>query len=79
MAASVSRFARLSAVTPEEIQLAIEAFNLLEPEVQKGVAGLIHVLHKKPPEAQDFIDRANALLANVPGGIPPAPPSAMSA
>ena len=66
-------------MTPEEIQAALEAFQLLEPEVQKGVAGLIHLLHKKPPTLQDYIDQANALLANIPGGIPPAPPSAMSA
>lgn len=66
-------------MTPAEIEAAIEAFNLLEPEVQKGVAALIHLLHKSPPTAQDYIAQALTLLANVPGGLPPAPPSAMSA
>jgi hypothetical protein len=67
-------------MTPAEIDAAIEAFNLLEPEVQKGIAALIHVLHKKPPTAQDFIDEATALLASNPEGLPPAPPpTAMSA
>lgn len=66
-------------MTPAEIDAAIQAFQLLEPEMQKGVAALIHVMHKKPPTAQDFIDQATVLLANNPEGIPPAPPSAMSA
>ena len=58
-------------MTPEEIMAAIEAFNLLEPEAQKGIVALIHLFHKAPLTAQDYLNQALLALANVPGGIPP--------
>lgn len=53
-------------MNPAEIQAAIEAFQLLEPEVQKGIVGLIHLLHRKPPTAADYIAQAQRLLAAQP-------------
>lgn len=53
-------------MTPTEIQAAIEAFQLLEPELQRGVAGLIHLLHRKPKMAADYLEEARALLAKQP-------------
>ena len=50
-------------MTPAEIQAAIVAFNLLEPEAQKGVAALIHLFHKKQLTAQDYLAMAQAMLA----------------
>ena len=65
-------------MTPAEIEAAIEAFNLLEPEVQKGVAALIHLLQK--PSDRAGLHRPSAYAAGQrAGGLPPAPPSAMSA
>lgn len=49
-------------MTPEEIDLAIQAFQLLEPEVQKGIAGLIHLAHKKQLTADDYIAAAQVLI-----------------
>ena len=34
-------------MTPEEIAAALEVFNLLEPEVQKGIVALIHLFRAK--------------------------------
>lgn len=34
-------------MTPEEIALAIQAFLDLEPEIQKGIVGLVHLFHKQ--------------------------------
>ena len=53
-------------MNPAEITAAIEAFQVLEPQAQAGIVALIHLLHKKPPSAQDFINQAQALLAKVP-------------
>lgn len=33
-------------MTPAEIAAAIEAFLQLEPEIQKGIVALIHLIHK---------------------------------
>lgn len=49
-------------MTPEEIEAAIEAFQLLEPVVQNGVATLIGKLHKKQMTAQDYLDLAATLV-----------------
>lgn len=46
----------------------LEAFNLLEPQIQKGIAALIHIMHGQPKTAQDYINEANALLAKRPAG-----------
>jgi len=62
--ASLARVA--SNMTPQEIAAAIEAFNLLEPEAQKGIATLIHLVHKKQLTAQDYLDQATAILSNKP-------------
>jgi hypothetical protein len=55
-------------VTPAEVQAAFEAFALLEPEIQKGIAGLIHLFHKSPTAqtAQDFIALAQQYIADLP-------------
>jgi hypothetical protein len=46
-------------VTPAEIQLAIQAFQILEPIAQRGIADLIHKVQKKQPlSAQDYLDLA---------------------
>jgi hypothetical protein len=49
-------------MTPEEIEAAIEAFQLLEPVVQKGIATLIDKLHHKTMTAQDYLDLAATLV-----------------
>jgi hypothetical protein len=49
-------------MTPEEIEAAIEAFQLLEPVVQKGIASLIDKLHHKTMTAQDYLDLAATLV-----------------
>ena len=53
-------------MSPAEIIAAVQAFNLLEPEAQRGIVALIHVLHKKSPEAADYIAQAQKLLAQAP-------------
>lgn len=49
-----------------EIQVALEAFNLLEPEIQAGIVALYHLMHKNAPTAADYIAQAQALLAKLP-------------
>lgn len=58
-------------MTPEEIAALFEAFNLLEPEVQKGIAGLVHLFHKKQLTAQDYLDQAKQLLEQQSQVTPP--------
>lgn len=57
-------------MSAEEIQAAMAAFQILEPEVQKGIAALIHHFDKsstqKPLTPQEFIQEAEALLAASP-------------
>lgn len=36
-------------MTPAEIGGAIEVFLQLEPEIQKGIVALIHLIHKPNP------------------------------
>lgn len=38
-------------MTPAEIEAAVQAFLELEPEIQKGVAALIHLIHHKSKPA----------------------------
>jgi hypothetical protein len=38
-------------MTPEEIALAVQAFLELEPELQKGIVALVHLIHKPNPAA----------------------------
>jgi hypothetical protein len=45
-------------MTPAEIQMAVQAFQVLEPLAQRGVADLIHKLHRKTLTAQDYLDMA---------------------
>jgi hypothetical protein len=52
-------------MTPAEIQAAIQAFQLLEPQAQKGIAALIHLIHHTK-NAQDYIAEAQALLDKLP-------------
>ena len=47
---------------PAEIEAAIQAFQLLEPVVQKGVADLIQKLHHKQLTAQDYLNLAATLV-----------------
>lgn len=36
-------------MTPEEISLAVQAFLELEPEIQKAVVAIVHLLRKRKP------------------------------
>lgn len=49
-------------MSPAEIQAAILAYQLLEPEVQRGISALIHLAHHKKLTAQDYLDQAAAIL-----------------
>jgi hypothetical protein len=49
-------------VNPAEIAAAVQAFQLLEPIVQQGIAALIHKAQKKQLTAQDYLDQAQAIL-----------------
>jgi hypothetical protein len=49
-------------MNPEAIEAAIQAFQLLEPAVQSGIAALIHKAHKKQLSAQDYLDQAAAIV-----------------
>jgi hypothetical protein len=49
-------------VTPAEIEAMIEAFEFLEPIVQRGIASLIQKLHHKTMTAQDYLDLAATLV-----------------
>ena len=51
-------------MTPAEILAAIQTFQLLEPLAQKGIADLIHKLHKKQLTAQDYLDAAAKIVPN---------------
>lgn len=51
---------------PAELTAMIEAFNLLEPEVQRGVAALVHIIARKNPK----IEAANQ--AAIAAGVDPA-------
>jgi hypothetical protein len=55
-------------MNPAEVQAALVAFQALEPEVQRGIVGLIHLFHKKPADAkaQAYLAKAAALLAAQP-------------
>lgn len=55
-------------MNPADVQAAIEAFQFLEPQIQKGIAALIHHFKKAPLTPQAFIAQAQALL-----GPPPTP------
>ena len=50
-------------MTPAEIEAAIQAFQLLEPQIQKEVAALIHLVHKRQLTTQDLLDQAAKILA----------------
>ena len=50
-------------VSPAEIQAAIAVFNILEPQAQKVITGLIHAFHKKQLTSQDLLDQAAKILA----------------
>jgi hypothetical protein len=50
-------------VTAAEIQAALAVFQILEPQAQKAIAGLIHLFHQKQVgSAADYIAAAQALL-----------------
>ena len=53
-------------MTPEEILAAVQAFQLLEPLAQQGIAKLIHLAHRKQLTAEDYLAAA-AQLINKPG------------
>jgi len=52
-------------VSPEELNAAIAAFQVLEPMAQQGIAALIHKLHKKELTAADYLAMAAKLLPQV--------------
>lgn len=55
---------RLANMTPEAILAAVQAFQILEPEVQRGIVALYHLAHGTPPlTPQDYINQAIAMLA----------------
>ncbi len=45
-----------------EIQAALAVFQILEPEAQKAIAGLVHLLHHKQLTATDYLAQAQALI-----------------
>ena len=54
-------------MSPAAILAAVQAFQALEPEVQKGIVALYHLAHGTPPKTpQDYIAEATALLAKTP-------------
>jgi|HubBroStandDraft_3_1064219.scaffolds.fasta_scaffold409834_2 hypothetical protein len=56
-------------MSPAEILAAIQAFQLLEPEVQIAVVALIHKLQGHKATAEDYINLAQAQI----NATPPAP------
>jgi hypothetical protein len=54
-------------MTPAEVALAIQAFLELEPEVQKGIVGLIHLIHNPKPTIPPVVIFQPAPVATVPG------------
>jgi hypothetical protein len=64
-------------MTPEAIQAAIEAFTILEPEAQAGIAAIIHHFGKKNAAMKDAQANFDAALAAAQkGSEAPAPPAA---
>jgi hypothetical protein len=68
----------VGAIVPEAAP-AIELFGLLEPEVQKILAGLITKIHRKQLTAQDYLDQAQTLINARTATPDPAPPVAATA
>lgn len=54
-------------MTPAEVALAIQAFLELEPDIQKGIVGLIHLIHKPKPTIAPVVVFQAAPLATIPG------------
>ena len=52
----------VSKMNPAEIQIAVQLFEILEPQVQSAIAALIHKAHKKQLTAQDYLDQAAVLV-----------------
>jgi hypothetical protein len=61
-------------MNPAELQLALQAFLLLEPEVQRGIIELVHLIDRKPKTAADYIAEAQTVIAKAAATPTPAPP-----
>lgn len=65
---SGSKEAPVAAIVPAAIQL----FEMLEPQAQKGIAALITKIHHKQLTAQDYLDQAATLINSKPPVVPTA-------
>jgi hypothetical protein len=54
-----------SALLPTEINAGIEVFKVLEPEVQKGLIGLFHLIHNKQKQANAATAAVEAVKAAI--------------
>jgi hypothetical protein len=60
----VTTAVQVAGILVPEAGPALELFGLLEPEIQKGFAALIHKAHGKQLTAQDYLDQAAALISS---------------
>lgn len=58
----VSTAVQVAGILVPEAGPALELFGLLEPEVQKGFAALIHKARAKELTAQEYLDQAQTLI-----------------
>jgi len=54
----------MGSLTPQEITALAQVIVLLEPEAQRGIEALVHLIHKKKPQmsAEDYVKMAEQYI-----------------